>query len=286
MRAAQASIALFSALCLGAGSYQASIEQWRKDREKTLKAPEGWLAVAGLFWLKEGENRAGSDAANEIMLPAGRSPARLGVFDFHAGKTGFRVASGAHVMVNGMPVLTADLKPDSDLLQSGDFTMFVIKRGGRYAIRMRDLHSQMREEFRGMRWYPVKEQYRVVADFISYHQPHKIPIANVLGQTESQPSPGYAQFRLAGHSYRLEPVTEGDQLFFIFRDQTAQDATYGAGRFLYADLPKEGKVVLDFNKAVNPPCAFTAFATCPLPPKQNRLTVRIEAGELRYVGAR
>ncbi len=160
--------------------------------------------------------------------------------------------------------------------------MFVIRRGPRTAIRLRDIHSKMREEFTALHWYPVKEQYRVLAKFVSYHQPQRIAIPNILGQTESQPSPGYAVFQLMGHSYRLDPILEGDQLFFIFKDQTSPNTTYGAGRFLYADPPKEGRVVLDFNKAVNPPCAFTPYATCPLPPKQNRLAVRIEAGEMKY----
>lgn len=263
-----------------ATAYQASIDTWRKDREARLKAPDGWLTVSGLFWLKEGENRVGSDPSYEIVLPQGRAPSRLGVLDFHEGKTQFRLATGAHVTVNGKPVTTAELKPTVDLLQSGDFTLFVIKRGPRYAIRLRDLHSKMRDEFTGLHWYPTKEAYRVVAKFVQYHQPQKIAITNVLGRTDSEPSPGYAVFQLMGHSYRLDPLQEGDQLFFIFRDQTAGKTTYGAGRFLYADPPKEGKVILDFNKAISPPCAFTPFATCPLPPKQNRLTVRIEAGEM------
>ena len=262
------------------------METWRKEREQRLKANDGWLTVAGLFWLKEGENRAGSDPSFEIVLPQGRAPTRIGVFDFANGQTRFRVASGAHVTVNGNPVTTADLKSDADdrpdLLQFGDFTMFVIKRGPKYGIRLRDLHSPMREQFNGLHWYPVKEQYRVVAKFVPYDHPQKIAIVNVLGQTDYEPSPGYVVFQLMGHSYRLDPVTEGDLLFFIFRDQTAAKTTYGAGRFLYAEPAKEGKVVLDFNKAVNPPCAFTPYATCPLPPKQNRLQVKIEAGEMRY----
>ncbi len=275
-----------AAVCLAAGNYQTSIESWRKDREQKLKAPDGWLSVAGLFWLKEGENPIGSDPSYTVVLPPKRSPALVGAFDLKAGKVGFRIAPKVHVTVNGKPVLTAAMKPDSegkpDILQFGDFTMFVIKRGGRYAVRLRDLHSPMRQEFTGLHGYPVKESYRVVAKWRAYHQPQKIAVPNVLGETEYEPSPGYAEFTLAGHAYRLDPVLEGDQLFFIFRDQTAAKTTYGSGRFLYADLPKEGKVVLDFNKAYNPPCAFTPYATCPLPPKQNRLPVRIEAGELRY----
>ncbi len=267
-------------------SYQATIESWRMDREQKLRAPQGWLAVAGLFWLKEGENRAGSDTSNEIVLPEGRAPLRIGIFDFHNGNTSFRAANGAPVTLNGKPVLTADLKTDSegqpDQLQAGDFTLSVIRRGGRTGIRVRDLHSRMREEFKGLRWYPVKEPYRVTAKFVAYHHAKKIAVPNILGQTENEPSPGYAVFQLMGHSYRLDAVLDGDQLFFIFKDQTAGKATYGSGRFLYADPAKEGKVILDFNKAVNPPCAFTPYATCPLPPKQNRLAVKIEAGELKY----
>ena len=278
--------ALVALAGLAANNYQASIESWRKDREERLKSKDGWLTVAGLFWLKDGENRVGSDPASEIVLPPDRAPSRVGIFDFQGGKTRFRIATGAHVTVNGKPVLTADLKPDTsgtpDLMQFGDFTMFVIKRGPRYAIRLRDLHSKMRDDFSGLHWYPPKEAYRVIAKWVPYDQPQKIAIPNVLGQTEYEQSPGYAVFQLMGHSYRLDPVLEGDQLFFIFRDQTSSKTTYGAGRFLYADLAKEGKVVLDFNKAINPPCAFTPYATCPLPPKQNRLAVKIEAGEMRY----
>ena len=159
---------VLAAAAFPAGTYQASVESWRKEREQKLKAPDGWLTVAGLFWLHDGENRVGSDPSFEIVLPAKRSPERVGVIDFKDGKTSFRVASGAHVAVNGKPVLTAVLKPDSegspDLLQFGDFTLFVIKRGPKYAIRLRDLHSQMREQFGTLHWYPVKEQYRVVAN--------------------------------------------------------------------------------------------------------------------------
>lgn len=275
-----------AAVALAASDYRASMESWRADSERKLKAPDGWLSVAGLFWLKEGENRIGSDPSLPIVLPPKRSPALVGAFDLKDGKIGFRIAPKVHVMVNGKPVLTAAMKPDSegkpDLLQFGDFTMFVIKRGNRYAIRLRDLHSQMREEFTGLHWYPVDEKLRVVAKWTAYPSPRNLAVPNVLGETANEPSPGYAEFSLGGSSYRLDPVLEGDQLFFIFRDLTSAKTTYGAGRFLYADLPKDGKVVLDFNKAYNPPCAFTPYATCPLPPKQNRLPVKIEAGELRY----
>jgi len=158
--------------------------------------------------------------------------------------------------------------------------MIVIQRGARYGIRLWDNQSPARLNFAGTRWFPVKESYRVTAQFTSYPQPKMIPILNILGDTEPTPSPGFAMFELEGKQCRLEPVLEGDQLFFMYKDATSGKETYPAGRFLYTALPADGKVVLDFNQAHNPPCAFTPYATCPLPPKQNHLSVAVEAGEL------
>jgi uncharacterized protein (DUF1684 family) len=255
--------------------YQGGIERWRHEREAGLKADGGWLTVAGLFWLKDGVNAAGSSPSSAIRLPRGQ--AHFGDFDFHDGKTLYRP-------VDGKPaVLKADTDPGGpDKVAVGEFTMFVIHRGNRYGIRLKDNNSEFRREFTGLHWFPVRDEYRIVARFVPYEQAHQIAIPNVLGETEKEPSPGYAIFSLHGHEYRLDPVLEENRLFFIFRDQTSGKETYGSGRFLYAEMPQEGKVVLDFNKAENPPCAFTPFATCPLPPAQNRLQVRIEAGELNY----
>jgi uncharacterized protein len=285
--AAVALISLAIHAAPAASPYKQSIEKWRQEREASLKADDGWLTVSGLFWLHEGDNRCGSDPNAGVSLPARRAPASLGVFLFHNGKIAFRGVPGLAVRINAKPAIgTVVLKDDSqgapDLLSFADFTMFAIQRGPKYGVRLRDLHSEMRRDFHGLKWYPVKDAYRVVAKFTPYGKPQNIPIPNILGQTENQPSPGYATFRWKDHSYRLDPVLEGNQLFFIFRDQTSGKTTYGSGRFLYADMPKEGKVVLDFNKASNPPCAFTPYATCPLPPKQNRLNMAIEAGEIKY----
>ena len=263
---------LVAASSLADLSYERTILEWRQAREKSLKADGGWLTVTGLFWLKEGDNTLGSDPSNDIVLP--RGPARLGVFELRGDRTTFRPAGASAATV---------LRPDSDdVITQDDLSMFVIHRGERYAIRLKDKHSKFRREFTGLHWYPVKPEYRVVAQFVSYEKPKMITIPNILGETEQASSEGYAAFTLNGHEYRLEPVREDDQLFFIFRDQTSAKETYGSGRFLYTDLPKDGKVILDFNKAYNPPCAFTPYATCPLPPPRNRLAVRIEAGELNY----
>ena len=230
---------------------------WRSAREASLKAEGGWLSVAGLFWLQEGSNK--------IDLPDG-SPV---VFDLHEGKVTSR---------------GRNIAPDStDVVKTGRFSLFVIKRGDRFGIRLKDPESSNRRNFHGLEYFSVSESWRITARFVP--EPRKIPVLNVLGQTEDSECPGYAVFNLKGKEYRLHPILEeagAKELFFIFRDQTAGKETYPAGRFLYSDLPKDGKVVLDFNKAYNPPCAFTEFATCPLPPRDNHLTLRIEAGEKKY----
>jgi uncharacterized protein (DUF1684 family) len=274
-----------AAIVAGDTSYRASIDQWRAQQETELKADDGWLTVSGLFWLKEGINRAGTKTNADIVLP--RGPAELGAFELSGGKTTFRAAPGVAVKLNGQTAggatpLKSDAEGKPDHIQLDTLTMFVIHRGDRYGIRLKDTESESRKEFTGLHWFPVKESYRVVAKFVAYQPSKMLTIPNILGKTEQDPSPGYVVFTLDGVSLRLDPVLEDDQLFFIFHDLTSGKGTYPAGRFLYTDLPKNGEVVMDFNKAQNPPCAFTAFATCPLPPKQNRLRVRIEAGELNY----
>jgi hypothetical protein len=266
--------------------YHAEIETWRQNREARLKAEDGWLAVAGLFWLDEGVNRFGSGPGNAIALPTGAAPAVAGAFELRQGQVSVRIEPGVTVTAAGKPVAAMELRSDDpgppDVLKLGRLSLQVIARGGRYGIRMKDPESETRRAFAGLRWFPVRDDMRVDARFVPWPSPRTIPIPNVLGQVNDLPSPGYAEFTVAGRKVRLEPVIEepgAQELFFIFRDQTAGKETYPAGRFLYAPMPKDGAVVLDFNKAYSPPCAFTAYATCPLPPPQNRLPVRIEAGE-------
>jgi uncharacterized protein len=242
------------AALLAMSPYQAGIVKWRAQKETELKADGGWLTVTGLFWLKEGENRV---------------EGAPGVFELHDGKARFRADTGA----------ITEMGPDASVT-SGDRTFSVIERSGRYGVRLKDKNSQLRAEFRGQRWFPARESYRVQARFVSYDKTRTMTVPNILKGAYQLPSPGYAVFKLNGHEFRLEPASEDKQLFFIFRDLTAGKETYGSGRFLYTELPRDGKVELDFNKAENPPCAFTPYATCPLPPKQNVLPVRIEAGEM------
>jgi uncharacterized protein (DUF1684 family) len=282
---------LFAALTLfhlqaGSQDYRAEIQQWRRYRLAALQADDGWLTVVGLFWLKEGRNTVGAGPANDIVLPKGSAPGLVGDFEFQSGKTTFRAANGVEITVNAKPASTATLKPDTsgapDMLRIRDLTMYVIERGGRYAIRLKDKNSEARRNFHGLDYFPVNEHYRVRAKFVPYKPPRKMSIPNILDGTEEDISPGYVVFKLDGREFRLVPVNSGDMLFFIFKDQTAGRETYPAGRFLYTRLPEKGEVELDFNKAYNPPCAFTDFATCPLPPQENILPVRIEAGEKRY----
>jgi uncharacterized protein (DUF1684 family) len=258
-------------------AYRAQIEEWRRQREAALTADGGWLTVTGLFWLHEGANTFGSASSSasgkDIVLPA--DPAvKDGAFDLHNGKVALR-----------MDGQTRELRPDSmakpDVVTLGSLTMFAIRRGDKYGIRLKDNNSRLRKEFTGLHYFPAGEDYRIRTRLVP--DAKKIPILNILGQVEDTPSPGYVDFELRGQKLRLTPVQESpNELSFIFRDLTAGKETYGSGRFLDADLGKDGDVVLDFNKAYNPPCAFTPYATCPLPPKENRLAVRIEAGELKY----
>lgn len=256
---------------LAASAFENEITEWRRGREAALKAEGGWLTVAGLFWLHAGANSFGKDAANEIVLPDG--PDRAGMFELKDGKVTATVAG-----------VKREVAHDSaDAVKVGRLSLFVIRRGDRYGIRLKDPDSEYRRHFHGIDSYPAREDYRVSARFVA--DPIQIPILNVLGQTEQYQSPGYAVFHLQGQELHLRPYLEepGDkQLFYVFRDQTSGKETYGGGRFLYSAMPRDGQVVLDFNKAYNPPCSFTPFATCPLPPAENRLPIRLEAGEKKY----
>jgi hypothetical protein len=273
-------------VCAGdAAAYRASVEKWRAEYEADLKSDTGWLTVAGLFWLHEGENKFGTDPTNDIVLPEGSAPAEAGAFEFHAGRIIAHLKPGVAATMNGKPVETAELSPDSrtERLHLGRLTLWVHQSGDRYAIRLRNPNSALRRDFHGLTWFPINESYRVTAKWIAFDQPKDVPIQNLAGDSLALPISGYAVFTLHGEEIRLEGQTESDgSLSFIIRDLTTGDETYAAARFLDADAPKDGKVILDFNEAYNPPCAYNPYTTCPLPPPGNRLHVRIEAGEKNY----
>jgi uncharacterized protein (DUF1684 family) len=272
---------------LSGEAYRRSIEQWRVEREASLKADDGWLTVAGLHFLKEGTNRFGSDPKADIVIPAG--PPHAGVFELHHGQTTVRLAEGVSATIDGKPIRELTLRPDSapegpNVVAIGDLTLFVHASGRRQAIRVRDKNSRIRREFTGCRWFEIDETYRVTGRVIPYETPKRVELLNILGDVEEFRSPGLVAFTLHGRELRMEPVLASrGRYWFVFRDLTSGNETYGAARFLYADPPAaDGTVVIDFNRAYNPPCAFNPYTTCPLPSEQNRLPVRIEAGELDY----
>ena len=271
-----------------AANYRAEIEKYRSERVAELTAPSGWLAVQGLFWLHEGQNVAGSDAAAEIRLPA-RVARRLGVFTMTGGAVSFTPDPSARVTISDKPLDATYTFPqrggEQAAIVSEGVSLFVIRRADRVGLRMLDPDSAARKGFRGLRYFPLDAAYRFRARFVPYEKLKPVPVPNVLGQLVTMESPGYVEFTLKGKTYRLEPVYETprhDDLFFIFKDLTSRSDTYEAGRFLHTPLPKDGIVDLDFNRAYNPPCAFTDFATCPLPVKENQLPVALKAGELRF----
>lgn len=258
---------------------------WRAQREHNLTKPDGWLSVAGLFWLHDGTLALGSDPQSDVVLPA-RAPKRAGELRVQKGVVTFEPAAGVKALVSGKPATKTVLKPDTDehpdTLQIGTLTMTVIQRMDRTGIRLRDPEAETRRNFAGLKWYPISPKWRITAKWVKYPTPHKIRITNILGMSDEEPSPGYAEFTVNGKTVRLEPVDEDGSLAFMFKDATSGNATYPPGRFLDTDMPKGDTIVLDFNQTYNPPCAYIAYATCPLPPKQNTLAVAVEAGEKKY----
>ncbi len=244
---------------------------WRQDREKELKADRGWLAVSGLPWLKEGETTVGSGEGNVIQLADG--PKVWGTI----ARTGTRIV----LQPVGGP--SREITTSDPPFQIGRAWIQLIERSGLVGLRIWDPKNARKLAFPGLEWYDVKPDHRVRARLVPAPAPSTVKIANVLGQANDFISPGLVEFELEGKRVQLTPVFETeakDELFYIFKDGTSAKGTYGAGRFVYSALPdKDGMMILDFNRAYSPPCAFTDFATCPLPPPQNRLAVSIEAGE-------
>ena len=231
------------------GDYRVTIEKGRAARVLELTAANGWLAVAGLFWLHEGGNAAGSDASNPIRLPPG-APARLGTFQLTKGHVRFVAAPGVGVTAQGQPASTFEFDPEKEeksSIAADDFIMFIIKRGDRLGVRLLDPKTISRSNFKGLRYFPLRTAYRVQGKFVPYSTAKMVPVPNVLGMTVPMESPGYVLFRLHGRQYRLEPVYETskhEDLFFIFKDLTSRSDTYPAGRFLHTPLPVDGRVTI------------------------------------------
>ena len=272
---------------VGKNDYKSEIAQWREKRENGLKVDGGWLTVTGLYWLKQGNNTLGSDAANDIVLPEG-SPANFGAVTLEGDKLAFETTD-ATVKLDGKALAgKTELHVGGgrqEVLSSGAIQLLPLKRGERFALRLKDNNSRLRSGFTGLNWFPVHEEWRIQARFTAFPADRKLTFDSVIGETEVMDSPGYVTFEYGGKSYQLQAAGTTKRLFFVLRDQTSGKSTYAAARFLYSAVEADGSVVLDFNKAENPPCAFTPYATCPLPPPQNRLNLAVTAGEQAYHGS-
>jgi uncharacterized protein (DUF1684 family) len=294
------SVIAFSVACnkpkpssFDAAGYKTEIAKWQNDRLTNLKKEDSWLTLVGLYWLKEGENKFGSNAANSVALPKDKAPDVAGSFWLDKGHVRLTALPSANIAADGKPVTALDLKDDNDdsgptILKMGTLIINVVKRSDRIGVRVKDSQSLARLQIKGLEYIPTDPKWRIEARYEPYQPAKMSPITNVLGMTSDETSPGALAFDVDGRTYRIDPILEkGETDYFIMiADETTGRETYGAGRYLYVSPPDaSGKVVIDFNKTYNPPCAFTAYATCPLPPRQNHLPFRIEAGEKKYAAA-
>jgi uncharacterized protein len=262
-------------------AYQQSFDKWKADLVEDLK--EEWLPLAGLFWLKPGENSFGTDPKNAIVFPKG--PAHAGSFTLQGKTVTAMFAPGAGAIIAGKLATTAELQPDTTgkptIVEIGNLRLHVIVRGERVGIRLKDLDSDAVRQYPGPQFFPLDLSYRVTATWLPSDGKQTVDVPNVLGDVSPTPIAGTAVFKINGQELRLTDLG-GDAasgLFFVFSDPTSKTDTYPGGRFLKTDPVTNGTVVIDFNRAYNPPCSVTAYATCPLAPKENRLTVAIPAGE-------
>jgi len=289
---------LLTIYCLGLNSliaqtnsltYLEEINNWHQKREVNLKSETGWLTVSGLFWLDEGENTFGASKENKIVFPKGKADEKLGSFILMNGKVQLNILIGVEVkrndtLFNTGIIFSDEIEEQSIILSHRNLKWFIIKRGNRFGLRLRDLESDARKQFTHINRYPVDKKWIITARYEAPINKKTIPIHDVIGNTTETEFGGTLHFEIDEKKYQLDATIEGeDDLFIVFADYTSGITTYGAGRFLYAKKPKESNtVILDFNKTYNPPCAFTNFATCPLPPDQNKLPFEVLAGELKY----
>ncbi len=267
----------------------ADVEAWRQWRYADLRQPDNWLSLVGLYWLREGENTFGGGADNDLVFPGGDLPDRLGVLTVFADSVAATLEDGSGVLADGVAArrvrMTTDAEGDSTVLSLGSLRWYVMQRRDRRGVRLMDAEAPSRRSFQGIDHYPVDVRWRVPARWHAYDPVKIMRVPNILGTVGEQPSAGALVFEVDGATYRLDVQgePEDERFFVIFADQTNGPGTYEAGRYVWVDAPDEdGWVILDFNKAYNPPCVFTEFATCPLPPSQNRLDVAVTAGEKKF----
>ncbi len=270
--------------------YEKQIEAWHQKRIAALKADDGWLNLVGLYWLEPGENTFGADSSNDLVFPAKAAP-HMGKFILRDTTVTLMVRPGVKILHDGKPVKTLrladDMSGDPTILAYGSLRWYIIRRSDRFGVRLRDLESPEIAAFKGIERFPVDPAWRIEARFVKVDPPKILRIPTVIGTVLQEPAPGALEFEIEGKTYRLYPSGESEEheLFIVFGDLTNGKETYGGGRFLYVPQPDaSGKTIIDFNKAYNPPCSFTAYATCPLPPEENKLPIRVTAGEKAYAG--
>lgn len=270
----------------GASEYISEINNWHKTRIENLKKENGWLNLVGLYILKEGKNTFGSGKENDFILKS-EIPKKLCTFILEDSVVKFKSELGVKIYSNGNQIesmiLQSDMTGNPTILEYQASRFFIIKRGKKFALRVRDLNTPLLKQFEGIERFPVNDDWKIYADFIPYDPPKVMRISNVMGTVETEVSPGKVSFSMEGKTHTIDAIDAGNDLFILFADETSGKETYGAGRFLYCSKPdSNGKVILDFNKAYNPPCVFTPYATCPLPPPQNHLKLAVTAGEKNY----
>lgn len=269
--------------CAADQAYLAEIQKWRQENDEFLRSERSPLRLVGRFQIAEGVSTLGSDPGSAMVFPD-RAPKQIGTLTRHGGVFSFEAAKGTKVTVNGQPLAgTASLKvvkppAPSDRLGAGDFLFTVRPLGDDFYLLLQDSQSSFLREFKGSTWFPIDTAYRVEAQFHAYPQQEKVLVPYTGGSADVFTSSGDLVFQVMEQTFRLKAFVTGDQLFVIFRDQTSGKETYGGGRYINAQTPKDGKVILDFNKAYNPYCAFSPYAACPIPPRQNHLQIRIPAG--------
>lgn len=265
--------------------YIQSVKEWQNTRLERLKAENGWLNLVGLYWLQEGQNPFGSNPANNIVFPE-KAPEFIGSYITYKGNISVAIHQDVDVFINDSLLKEHEVFTDADHntthFKHGSLRWHIIRRGDQLGIRLRDLESPLIDKITEIPSFPIDPKWRIKAKFEKYDEPRTIAIPDVLGNTEYEKCYGELKFKIDKKEYSLMPLGDGvnGSLFVIFADETSAEETYGAGRFLSVEKPNEkGITYIDFNKATNPPCAFTDYATCPLPPRENVLAVKITAGE-------
>jgi uncharacterized protein (DUF1684 family) len=269
--------------------YEKEIQTFHKERLTRLKAKDGWLSLVGLFWLEEGDNSFGGSDEADFVLEIKNVPPLIGTFVYQEDQVRFKAAEGISVSVGGKAVeelaLNADDTGKATILSHGSLSWFIIKRGDKMGVRVRDSKSPRIAQLTHIDAFPAHKKWRVEARFEKYDSPRPIKTPTVLGTIEEQPSPGVLVFNVKGKDFKLHPIGGSGNLFIVFGDESNTVETYGGGRFLTVKKPDaDGKAIIDFNKAVNPPCMFSPYATCPMPPKENILPFPVYAGEKMVKG--